>query len=1080
MKLVFKILMLLLSSYVLLFANDDVALYDISQKLGPTIPRAMLKKISINLDKAPMEDALALISDKIDLQFNFNRNVIPVKKRISIKMNEVFAAQALMAVLDETGTSLMITDNGHMVIMPQGKKKSRGLIKGVVKDAVTGEVLPGANVMLKGTNFGAATNIDGEFKIQNLPPGNFTVFAKFIGYEEQEQDVQLSLGEQREIEFNLNFVVVEGAEVVVTAQAEGQMAAINQQLASRQIVNVVSSDRIQEMPDANAAESVGRLPGVSINRDGGEATSVTIRGLSEGFNTVSIDGVKVPSANDSRSVGLDFISPNMLDGIVLTKALTADMEGDATGGNVNFVLKDAPSGFNVQLDLQGGYSGLRDEFGMPKGNLSVSNRFFDERLGIYAQISAREDDRSTDYFGSSYEHSSHNIFDQPGDPKLKSINLYNVNSIKDRYGVTLVMDYRLSNGKLLFKNFGSQLNTENLTRRIKAEPIGGSDALDFSHIFTKSENRNISNSLGGEHQLFNGLFDWKFAHSNTKYRTPEDWTVQFSSGYISFTGSTTDLDKSPDQIYDMFVWDLDKVRWNKVEHEWTETEAQEYSSEFNFERPWRIGSYSNGNIKFGGKYRYHDRSKDYEIWKSDTRAGGGHDGQLRRIRDEIFPEKDLVLVDGLYVAYSNFVDYSLEVSDLLKGYNFLAYSNHDDMKRIADVYNASKDAPTPPHMMESLTADYSDYTSNSYYSAGYMMSEINLGRKWTFTPGVRYESVEHDIDAYYIDYRGVYNIHKKHQGVKEVLNAKPENEFWLPMIHLQYKVNDWCDLRVASTKTLRRPNYLQYSPQLRISSSSEAIYRGNPNLKVETSQNLDAQASFYNNIVGLFSVGGFYKEIDNYIYAVTTNIRKGEVLSGLPNEDFVAYSADDFVGYTLTEPINNELTAYVRGIELEWQTRFWYLPKPFDGLVLNTNISFIDTETRYPHYTETQGTAPWYRDRVDSLIYRKNRMQNQPKIVGNVSVGYDKGGFSGRLSFYYQGNTLAYVDRVFTIQDYYKDEVIRMDIKLKQKLTHNFDLFFDLNNLTNDPDIIRYNIIDYLQKEEHYDWQASLGLRFTY
>ncbi len=1077
MKLVFKILILLLSSYVLLFANDDVALYDISQKLGPTIPRAMLKKISINLDKAPMEDALALISDKIDLQFNFNRNIIPVKKRVSVKMDQVFAAEALLAVLEETGTSLMITDNGHMVIMPQGKKKSRGAIKGIVRDAVTGEVLPGANVMIKGTSFGAATNIDGEFKIQNLPPGNFTVFAKFIGYDEQEQDVQLSLGEQREIEFDLSFIVVEGAEVVVTAQAEGQMAAINQQLASRQIVNVVSSDRIQEMPDANAAESVGRLPGVSINRDGGEATSVTIRGLSEGFNTVSIDGVKVPSASDSRSVGLDFISPNMLDGIVLTKALTADMEGDATGGNVNFVLKDAPSGLKVQVDLQGGYSGLRDEFGMPKGNLSVSNRFFDEKLGIYAQVSAREDDRSTDYFGSSYQHSSQYIFDQPGEPKLTSINLYNVNSIKDRYGVTLVMDYRLPNGKLIFKNFGSQLNTDVITRRIVASPTGGSDALDFRHNYVKSETRNISNSFGGEHQLLNGMFDWKLSSSNTKYSTPTDWTVRFASGYASYLGSTNDLNKPPDQIYDLFTWDLDKVRWNTTTHEWTETEAKEYGAEFNYERPWQFTSNLSGNVKFGGKYRYHDRAKDYEIWTTDTRAGGGHEGQLKRIRDEIFSDKELTLVDGLYVAYSNFIDESLQVSDLLKKYNFLAYSDHDDMKRIAEYYYGSPDSPTPSYMKESITADYSDYSSNSAYSAGYVMTEINFGRKWTLIPGVRYESVEHDIDANYIDYRGVYNISKENQGVLEILNATPSNDFWLPMVHLQYQITDWCDIRLASTKTLRRPNYLQYSPQLRI--TTENILRGNPNLKVETSQNFDVQASFYNNLLGLLSVGGFYKEIDNYIYSVTTNIRKGDLFDGLPDEDFVAYSPDDFAGYTLTQPINNEPTAYVRGIEMEWQTRFWYLPKPFDGLVLNTNISFIDTETRYPQFIETGGTPPWYRDRVDSLVYRKSRMQNQPEIVGNVSVGYDKGGFSGRLSFYYQGNTLAYVDRIFTIQDYYKDEVIRLDLKLKQKLSKNFDLFFDLNNLTNDPDIVRYNIVDYLQKEEHYDWQASLGLRYT-
>ncbi len=72
---------------------------------------------------------------------------------------------------------------------------------------------------------------------------------------------------------------IQGEVVVVTAQAAGQNEAINTQLSSQQIVSVVSAARIQELPDANAAESVGRLPGVSILRNGGEGSEVVIRGL---------------------------------------------------------------------------------------------------------------------------------------------------------------------------------------------------------------------------------------------------------------------------------------------------------------------------------------------------------------------------------------------------------------------------------------------------------------------------------------------------------------------------------------------------------------------------------------------------------------------------------------------------------------------------------------------------------------------------------------------------------------------------------------------------------------------------------
>ena len=100
-----------------------------------------------------------------------------------------------------------------------------------------------------------------------------------------------------ELNVKLHSLAIEGEEVVVSAQLQGQTAAINQQLNSNTIVNVVSSDKIQELPDANVAESLGRLPGVAIQRDAGEATKVVVRGLSPKFNSVTINGLGVQASD---------------------------------------------------------------------------------------------------------------------------------------------------------------------------------------------------------------------------------------------------------------------------------------------------------------------------------------------------------------------------------------------------------------------------------------------------------------------------------------------------------------------------------------------------------------------------------------------------------------------------------------------------------------------------------------------------------------------------------------------------------------------------------------------------------------
>ena len=187
---------------------------------------------------------------------------------------------------------------------------STGSIWGYVKDADSGEPLPGANVFLEGTSIGAATNAEGKYEISQVPPGTYTLVIRYIGYKEKKIPVTVVANEALRQDVALPFVTIEGETVVVTVQAEGQMEAINQQISSNTIKNVVSSARIQELPDNNAAESVGRLPGVSIKRSGGEGNKVVIRGLSPKYNNITLNGVRMASTGSGdRSTDISMISP---------------------------------------------------------------------------------------------------------------------------------------------------------------------------------------------------------------------------------------------------------------------------------------------------------------------------------------------------------------------------------------------------------------------------------------------------------------------------------------------------------------------------------------------------------------------------------------------------------------------------------------------------------------------------------------------------------------------------------------------------------------------------------------------------
>ena len=146
-------------------------------------------------------------------------------------------------------------------------------------------------------------------------------------------------GRTLELNISLPSEVIEGKPVVVTAQATGQRGAINQQLTSNTIINVVSAEKIRQLPDDNAATALSRLPGVSLmNGD-----QVVIRGVEAKLNQVLINGIQMPSTDmGNRSTNLGFISSNMLSGIEVIKAITPDMDANTVGGVVNLRLASAP------------------------------------------------------------------------------------------------------------------------------------------------------------------------------------------------------------------------------------------------------------------------------------------------------------------------------------------------------------------------------------------------------------------------------------------------------------------------------------------------------------------------------------------------------------------------------------------------------------------------------------------------------------------------------------------------------------------------------------------------------------------
>ncbi len=116
-----------------------------------------------------------------------------------------------------------------------------------------------------------------------------------------------------------------------------------------------------------------------------------------------------------------------------------------------------------------------------------------------------------------------------------------------------------------------------------------------------------------------------------------------------------------------------------------------------------------------------------------------------------------------------------------------------------------------------------------------------------------------------------------------------------------------------------------------------------------TVDELDVYLSFYGNRIGLLTIGGFYKKIDDLIY-----LRSGHVILDPAKEGV----EPNLRGYSIVRPANNPYETDVHGLECEWQTNFKWLPAPFDGLVLSLELRAHLVEDKFPSLVCAAGTDP--------------------------------------------------------------------------------------------------------------------------
>ncbi len=439
-------------------------------------------------------------------------------------------------------------------------QQSTGTIIGTVTDK-SQATLPGATVKLDPGSISAISDSQGQFSIANVAPGAYTITVGYVGFAPSTTSVTVTAGQVARANVAMN-VASETESIIVTAErAHGEAEAINEEKVADNILNVLPSEVITSLPNANIADAVGRLPGVTLERDEGEGKYVQVRGTEPRLANLTIDGVEVPSPEGGvRQVKLDVIPADLVDSVQINKTLQANMNGDAIGGSVNLVTKKAGDRPNLSLYGLGGFTPIANTRSVYEFGGTAGKRFgAQNRLGVMVS--------------GSYDYNGRGIDDiepvptevqlqtnGPFTPDISNAAIREYLYDRKRYGFGGSADYKLSESSNLyvhtlysdFKDYGDRyeyiLNTNDVANPgTPSNPnpptcdvapfIPCVNVPSFTTEIRNPDFQVASVSVGGNHVFGASLINWQFAVGRSRMLNPIGGGE--SHDLFAYTGSSS-------------------------------------------------------------------------------------------------------------------------------------------------------------------------------------------------------------------------------------------------------------------------------------------------------------------------------------------------------------------------------------------------------------------------------------------------------------------------------------------------------------------------------------------------------------
>lgn len=875
-------------------------------------------------------------------------------------------------------------------------------LDGIVKDHKTGEPLIGTVIRVKELpSVSTTTGLDGTFTLRELPDrGRYTLVVSYMAYKTREMVVDVAKdydkgsekGKDAQLIIALDEDLQQLGEVVVTGRREyrSDRSAVETVKNAASVLNVMSQQSIQLSPDVNVASVLQRVSGVTMERDAsGEASYAILRGMDKRYNYTLVNGVKIPSPDDkNRYVPLNIFPSDLMDRLVVSKSLTADMEGDAAGGVVDMVMKDAPARFQLQANAAVGmsdyfWSGARDylttnrsdythrspyeAFGSDYkasdsdfsngpvqlkshaapapnfiGGLSVGDRFWNNRIGVMLAGSVQNTFRGTERTYNSVKMAS-------GEQAMY------ISTLNHRYyrvhdftaGLHAKLDLSLSNHKLEWYNMYVRTNSKGVryNNGVNTEYISADSYTQDDELRSTSSTQSIfATNLKGTHRLTDRFtVDWSGVFSQARAEDPDRTYVTLTNTVGRSAGAEGDAVSGD-------IWSQEKnilkTLPKSAERRFQHNKDTDWAGYINLAYDTRFGDKLDALWKAGAQYRRKERSNRYYSY--------------------VFNPADISQqLDGNgYEQFAN-VDWVCKTP-----YSQASQLNYDSKEHIGGVY-----------AMATLSS---------------ALGELNVGFR-----------AEHTNQ--------IYTMLQHFRNMGQV----GEQSYWdyLPSASVKWTPTKKMNVRLSYYRSINRPGFYEIVPyQIQ---GEEYQEKGNPELKRARIDNIDLRWEWFPSSTEQILAGVFYKYLKNPIEQVFVT-SDGKIGAGTD-----AYYMPANLGNAKNMGFEIDVIKYIRHF----------------GVKANYTYTHSEITTSKRQYKE--GNAEY-----KTGVTQTRPLVNQAPHTANLSLLYKDTahGWNAQLAASFTGTKLALVSP-FKDADQWDKAMFGLDFSAEKKFHNGISLFFKANNL---------------------------------